>query len=78
MCMFVLHSWNTGPTSCSRWCAVLNINRVLWAELIVVQDFQELVIYLQHLPTGEWGAGELDTLLSKVKSNHCLMAAMIM
>ena len=53
-------------------------NQVLWAELIVVQEFQELVIYLQHLPTREWGAGELDTLLSKVKRNDCLMAAMIM
>jgi len=36
-----------------------------WADELLTLDFQELVIYLQHLPTGEWGAGELDTLLSK-------------
>lgn len=36
-----------------------------WADELLQLDFQELVIFLQHLPTQDWGASELDTLLSK-------------
>eukprot|EP00656_Telonema_subtile_P018937 TRINITY_DN2028_c0_g3_i4.p1 TRINITY_DN2028_c0_g3~~TRINITY_DN2028_c0_g3_i4.p1 ORF type:complete len:345 (-),score=74.47 TRINITY_DN2028_c0_g3_i4:181-1215(-) len=36
-----------------------------WAEELLTLEFQELVIYLQHLPTQDWSSAELDTLLSK-------------
>jgi hypothetical protein len=36
-----------------------------WAQELLQLDFQELLIYLQHLPTQDWSAAELDTLLSK-------------
>ena len=36
-----------------------------WAEELIVLEFQELVMFIQHLPTEDWGAPEIDTLLSQ-------------
>lgn len=35
-----------------------------WADELVTLEFQDLVIKLQHLPTQDWGAHDIDTLLS--------------
>jgi hypothetical protein len=35
----------------------------MWTALKM--EFQELVMFLQHLPTDAWGAAELEMVLSK-------------
>jgi hypothetical protein len=36
-----------------------------WGEQMKRMEFQDLVIFLQHLPTEEWGAPQLEMVLSK-------------
>lgn len=36
-----------------------------WADELIGLEFQELVMFIQHLPTEDWGAKEIDTLLSQ-------------
>lgn len=43
-------------------CAALLLK---WSERLQQMQFQELVMFLQHLPTEEWALGELEELLSQ-------------
>jgi hypothetical protein len=36
-----------------------------WSERLREMEFQELVLFLQNLPTREWGPNEVETLLSQ-------------
>jgi len=43
-------------------CAALLLN---WSEKLRKMDFQNMVLFLQHLPTDNWGDNELELILSK-------------
>lgn len=43
-------------------CAALLLK---WSDKLQQMQFQELVMFLQHLPTGHWGLSELEELLSQ-------------
>jgi len=43
-------------------CAVLLMR---WSERLQQMQFQELVMFLQHLPTEEWGPAELEEVISQ-------------
>mmetsp|Transcript_40460 Transcript_40460/g.77301 ORF Transcript_40460/g.77301 Transcript_40460/m.77301 type:complete len:181 (+) Transcript_40460:494-1036(+) len=43
-------------------CAAFLLN---WAEKLQTMEFQDMVIFLQHLPTGDWQDRQLEMILSK-------------
>eukprot|EP00397_Hematodinium_sp_SG-2012_P044982 GEMP01050377.1.p1 GENE.GEMP01050377.1~~GEMP01050377.1.p1 ORF type:complete len:338 (+),score=46.52 GEMP01050377.1:28-1014(+) len=53
-------------------CAVF---LVYWSPQLRVMDFQQLLIFMQRLPTGSWGSNEIETLLAEAYVLKTLFSA---